>query len=501
MTAPLPVVAIVGRPNVGKSTLFNRIVGRRLALVEDRPGVTRDRNYEKAEHEGRRFLLVDTGGFEPDAEDRLLAQVRQQAQLAIEEAVAVVFVVDGTAGATSVDQELARMLRRSGKPVYVAVNKLDSSRREEEHLADWHRLGFEQTFPTSAEHGRGVGDLLDAILPHLGAAPPAPEVPPEEEPFVEEEEAPPEPAPRDKQAEEAARRSKPIRVAILGRPNVGKSTLLNALLGEERFITSPVAGTTRDPVDAELEVKGRKFVLTDTAGIRRKRAISLKVEAYSVIRALRAAEVSDVVVVLLDATELAVEQDTKIAGLAEEQGKPLLVVVNKWDLIEGNEQRREAFLQDLRWRMPWIAWAPVLFLSAKEGTGVKRVLSEAARLHDQATTRVPTPLLNRLLADIKDHHGLPVVQGVRARVYYIAQAGIRPPTFLVQTSRPDLVPPEYGRYVANKLREVFGLEVPIRLVFKKKASLRKPTPPKRAPGKAKPKPRGRPARSPARRRR
>ena len=452
-----PVVAIVGRPNVGKSTLFNRIVGRRVAIVEDLPGVTRDRNYLDTEHEGRAFTLVDTGGFEPDAEDRLIQQVRDQARLAIDEAQVVLLVVDGAAGPTGVDAEIAAQLRRSGKPIFLAVNKIDSTRREEEgFLAEFYAMGFERVHAVSAEHGRGVGDLLDAVVAAL-----------------------PEPLPEEAEEGAEAEADRPVRLAIIGRPNVGKSTLVNALVGEERFVTSPIAGTTRDPVDSEIVHGGRTFVITDTAGIRRKRSIAARVEAYSVVRALKAAEASDVVVLLLDATEFAVEQDAKIAGLAEEQGKPLVVVVNKWDRIEGSPEKMRKFREDLLWRMPFLSWCPVIFTSALTGDRVQAVLDQAARLYDQASTRVPTPVLNRLLEEIAAHHGLPLVRGVRARVYYIAQVGVRPPTFVVQTNRPDLVPPEYKRYVANKLRETFGLQVPLRLVFKRKASLRPPRAPRR----------------------
>ncbi|AKU90955.1 ribosome biogenesis GTPase Der [Vulgatibacter incomptus] len=466
----MPVVAIVGRPNVGKSTLFNRIIGKRVAIVEDLPGVTRDRNYFEAEHGGRRFLLVDTGGFEPDTPDRLIQQVRDQAQLAIDEAQAVLLVVDGHEGPTGVDVDIASMVRRSGKPLFLAVNKIDSFKREEEgFLSEFHRFGIDRILPVSAEHGRGTEDLLDAVMTAL---PPAPE--PEPVPEALDEEA------TEEVVEDLAAR--PIRLAIIGRPNVGKSTLVNQLIGEERFVTSPIAGTTRDPVDAELEHKGRHFILTDTAGIRRKRSIAMRVEAYSVVRALKAAEASDVVVMLLDATEMAVEQDLKIASLAVEQGKPVIVVVNKWDLVAGDAKKAQTFRDDLVWKMPFLAFAPSIFVSALTGAHVKGVLDRAVRLFDQASSRVPTPKLNRLLEDISNHHGLPVVGGQRARVYYIAQVGIRPPTFVVQTNRPDLVPPEYRRYVANKLREVFELEVPLRLVFKRKASLRPP--PKRVKEKA-----------------
>lgn len=475
-TSAKPVVAIVGRPNVGKSTLFNRIVGRRIAIVENVPGVTRDRNYHEVEIEGRKVLLVDTGGFEPDSTDRMMQQVRDQARLAIDEAQVVLLVVDGVEGPSGVDLEIAEALRKSGKPIFLVVNKIDSPRREVEgFLPEFHGLGFDHVFAVSAEHARGVAELLDSVLDAL------PEPQPPEETVAEEEEG----------EEDGS-----IRLAIIGRPNVGKSTLINRLIGEERLITSPEAGTTRDPVDAELEYEGRRFVLTDTAGIRRKRSIAMRMEAFSVLRAFRAVESSDVVAVLLDATEPAVDQDLKILGLAEEQGKPLLVVVNKWDQIEADEAKRQEFLEHLLWRVPFLAYAPKLFVSALTGEKVGQVLRQAMRLYDQASNRVPTPPLNRLLTEISGHHALPVVRGVRAKVYYIAQVAVRPPTFVVQTSRPDLVPPDYRRYVSNRIRSMFQLEVPIRLIFKRKASLR---PPPKNLGKSKPKPKLEKGRSRARR--
>lgn len=471
-----PVVAIVGRPNVGKSTLFNRIAGRRIAIVEDVPGVTRDRNYYDVEFDGREMILVDTGGFEPDNPDRLMQQVRDQARLAIDEALVVLFVVDGFEGPSGVDMEIADLLRKSGKPIYLVVNKIDSVKREREgFLAEFHGLGFDRVFPVSAEHARGVGELLEQVVELFPPAPEAAEAEEAAEAFPEElpEELPEEELPKE------------IRLAIIGRPNVGKSTLINRLIGEERLVTSPVAGTTRDAVDASLAFGGREFVLTDTAGIRRKRSIAARMEAFSVLRAFRAVEGADVVAVLLDATEPAVEQDLKILGLAEEKGKPLVVVVNKWDLIEADEAKRKAFLDHLHFRVPFLQFAPKIFVSALTGEKVETVLRQAARLFDQASLRVPTPKLNRLLNEISGHHALPVVKGVRAKVYYVAQVGVRPPSFVIQTNRPDLVPPEYRRYVANRIRDVYGFEVPIRLIFKRKASLR---PPPKAEGKPKPKP-------------
>lgn len=457
-TLDRPVVAIVGRPNVGKSTLFNRLVGRRVAIVEDTPGVTRDRNYHEVLHEGREILLVDTGGFEPDNPDRLMQQVRDQARLAIDEAQAVIFVVDGVQGPSAVDEEIAELLRRSGKPIFLAVNKIDSPKRETEgFLPEFFAMGFSHVAPISAEHARGVGDLFDAVVASL----PAP-LPPAEIEEAEEE------------AEEA------IRLAIVGRPNVGKSTLINRLIGEERLITSPVAGTTRDTVDAGLEFEGRSFILTDTAGIRRKRSIAMRMEAFSVFRAFKAVERSDVVAVLLDATEPAVDQDLKILGLADERSKPVIVVVNKWDQVEADAERRQAFLDFLDQRLPFLSFAPRVFISALTGAKVHMVLRLAARLYDQASARLPTPLLNRILEEISGHHALPVVQGVRARLYYIAQVGVRPPTLVIQTNRPDLIPDAYRRHVANRLRETFELQIPIRLIFKRKASLRPRTTGKKA---------------------
>lgn len=456
--ASKPVVAIVGRPNVGKSTLFNRIVGRRVAIVEDTPGVTRDRNYHEVERGGRTVLLVDTGGFEPDNPDRLMQQVRDQARLAIDEADAVIFVVDGIQGPTAVDQEIADLLRRSGKSVFLAVNKIDSPKREVRGaFSEFFGLGFGHVAPVSAEHARGVDDLFDAVVASL-----------------------PEPLAIEEPAEELEEGERPIRLAIVGRPNVGKSTLVNQLIGEERLITSPVAGTTRDPVDAELEFEGRHFVLTDTAGIRRKRSIAMRMEAFSVFRAFQAVERSDVVAVLIDATEPAVEQDLRILGLADERSKPVIVVVNKWDQVEASEEKREAFLELLDRRLPFLSFAPRVFISALTGSKVNSVLRHAMRLHDQASTRLPTPLLNRVLQEISGHHALPVVRGVRARLYYIAQVGIRPPTLVIQTNHPELIPDAYRRHVQNRIRDTFDLQVPIRLVFKRKASLRPRTAGKKA---------------------
>ena len=341
-----PLVALVGRPNVGKSTLFNRLAGRHAAIVEDVPGVTRDRNYADCNWDGRELSVVDTGGFEPDSRDPLMTLARRQAQLAVDEAAAVVLVVDGREGLTSVDRAVADLLRRSGKPLFVAVNKVDTARTEEEiPLAEFYELGFGEVHALSAEHARGVGELVDAVIEKLAlpVAPPAPEDDERAEPV---------------EVSEAERPRGDIRLAIVGRPNVGKSTLVNALLGEERFVVSDVPGTTRDAIDSIVEHKGQRFVVTDTAGIRRKRSIAQNVEAYSVVRSMKAIDRAEVVACLLDATEAGVEQDARLLGLVAEKGKALVVVVNKWDVAEREGATQDWYRKELLKRLPFVAFAP-----------------------------------------------------------------------------------------------------------------------------------------------
>jgi GTP-binding protein len=451
-------VALVGRPNVGKSTLFNRLAGRRQAIVEDVPGVTRDRNYADVDWDGRALSVVDTGGFEPDSPDRLVAQVQGQAQLAVDEAAAVVLVVDGREGLTAVDRAVADLLRRSGKPLFVAVNKIDSARTEETApLAEFHALGFGEVHPVSAEHGRGVGELADAVVARLGLPPAAP-------------------APGEAEEAEVSEADRPrgdVRLAIVGRPNVGKSTLVNALLGEERLVVSEVPGTTRDAIDAVVEHGGRRFVVTDTAGIRRKRSIAQKVEAYSVMRAMRAIDGAEVVACLLDAGEAGVEQDARLLGLVVEKGKALLVVVNKWDLAERAGATHAWYREELHRRLPFAAFAPMLFVSARERRGVRRVLERAGRLVDQYRARFPTPALNELLESIQVEHPAPLARGHPVKLYYVAQVAYAPPTFVVQCNRPEAIGPPYRRFVENRFREAFGLEVPMRLVFRERRRRRR----------------------------
>jgi len=461
-----PVIALVGRPNVGKSTLFNRLVGRRLAIVQDVPGVTRDRNYADLVWQGRSMSLVDTGGFEPESRDRLMQQVRQQAQLATEEAAAVVLVVDGREGLTNVDRSVADMLRRGKKPLFVAVNKVDTAKTEGEiPLAEFYELGFGDVFSVSAEHGRGTEELLEAIVAAIGLQPAPP--PPEFEPFADEEEEP-------EEVSEHQRPTGDIRIAIVGRPNVGKSTFVNTLLGKERFVVSEVAGTTRDAIDSLVVHDGQRFVVTDTAGIRRKATISTTVESYSVVRAMKAMDDAEVVAVMLDATEAGVDQDAKLLALVLEKAKALVVVVNKWDVAEKEGATQDWYRQELGKRLPFVAFAPMVFVSAKKGTGVGSVLDRAARLVEQFRARFPTPQLNELLERVQEEHPAPSAGGRPVKLFYIAQVAYAPPTFVINCGRPEAIGDSYRRYVENRFRQAFGLEVPMRLVFRERKRRKRP---------------------------
>lgn len=440
-SAARPILAIVGRPNVGKSTLFNRIAGKRLAIVEDVPGVTRDRNYADVDWEGRPFTLVDTGGFLPEPDNELLGRVRDQALLAVQEAEVILLVVDGMSGLTNGDQEIAGLLRKSGKAVFLAVNKLDSARREEEgFFTDFYRLGLKEVFPVSAEHGRGIADFMERVVENF---------PPREEYAREHEEI--------------------CRVAIVGRPNVGKSTLVNRLLGEERFVVSEVPGTTTDSHEARLEYAGRSLVLVDTAGLRRKRSIAQKVEQFSVMRSLSAIDRAQVVVLVLDATELAVEQDARIAGIALEKGKAIVVFINKWDLVAGTAREAE-FRNELKIQMPFLNWAPVVLGSAKTGKHILQIVERAGEVHEHRRTRLPTPLLNDFLERIIDEHPAPLAPGGNpVRMFYIAQVAMGPPTFAITCNRPEAVTNDYKRFIVNRMRDAFGLRVPIVILLKPKS--------------------------------
>ncbi|MBU8894758.1 ribosome biogenesis GTPase Der [Corallococcus sp. H22C18031201] len=439
-----PLVAIVGRPNVGKSTLFNRLAGRRIALVEDLPGVTRDRHYADAEWADRAFTLIDTGGFVPGEKDTLLSQVREQAQLAVEECDAIIFVADARVGLTSDDEAVASYLRKSGKPVVVAANKLDNESGQMQALAaEFFRVGLGEVQAISAEHNLGVASLMDAVVAKL---------PPKEE--GEDAEAPPDDG--------------TIRVAIIGRPNVGKSTLVNAILKEKRVVASDVPGTTRDPIDSAITYKEKKLILTDTAGIRRKKTIAHRVEQYSVVAAMKVLERSDVAVLLMDATEPAVDQDAKLAGLTADRGRALVIVVNKWDLVTTDQRKQDTYREDLKLALKFVGYAPVIFTSALTGSKVEKVVDLAVEMAEQFRFRAPTPQLNRLLEHMVDNNPAPIVRGKPLRLYYIAQVGIAPPTFALTCNVPEGVPDMYKRYITNQIRKTFDLRVPIRLLFRER---------------------------------
>lgn len=422
------LVAIVGRPNVGKSTLFNRLVGRRTAIVLDTPGVTRDRNYGEVSWRGRDFVVVDTGGFEPLATEGIEAQVRNQANLAIDEADAVVLMFDAQAGCTPDDKELFKVLRQSGRPFLVVVNKIDGQKHEN-HLYDFYELGIEPLYPISAEHGRGVGDFLDALIEYV------PEEPEEER--GEEDE---------------------IRLAVVGRPNVGKSSLINKLLGMERALVSEAPGTTRDSIDTTFEFEGQTFVAIDTAGIRRKARVKDRVESYSALRALRSLERCDVACLLLDGDQGITEQDVRIAGYIEEAGRGLVLLVNKWDLIDKDTGTAGQWVLALREQMPFVSYAPVLFISALTGQRINRLLPAVVEVAKQHRRRVTTSELNSCIEKALYRHRPPHYRGRPVKVFYAAQIGIRPPTFALVVNYPEGVKTSYLRYLVNQLRETFGFE-------------------------------------------
>ena len=435
-----PLIAIVGRPNVGKSMLFNKLVGQRLSIVEDTPGVTRDRLYAEAEWRNRKFDLVDTGGIEPSADSQILAFMRQQAEIAIQHATVILFVCDIKTGLTASDQEVANMLLRSQKPVVLAVNKMDQVGITNPDIYEFYNLGLGDPIAVSAVHGHGTGDLLDACMEYF---------PPEDE---EEEE------------------DDVIKVAVIGKPNVGKSSLVNRILGEQRVIVSDMAGTTRDAVDSYFENQKGKYLFIDTAGMRKKSKVDDRIEKFSVLRATMAIERADVCLILVDANEGVTEQDTKVAGLAHEAGKACIIVVNKCDAIEKDDKTMDHMRQDIRRDLSYMTYAPIVFISALTGQRVDRLFDLINYVNDQASLRITTGMLNTVLADATARVQPPTDKGRRLKIYYMTQIGIKPPHFVCFCNDAKLFHFSYQRYLENQIRSTFGLEgTPVRLTIRQKS--------------------------------
>jgi len=434
-----PIVAVVGRPNVGKSTFFNQIVGKRISIVDDQPGVTRDRIYADAEWLNRKFTLVDTGGLDPESDDELLVKMRRQVEIAIDTADVIIFLVDGQVGVTPADHQIANLLRKTRKPVVVAVNKIDNF-EDEAMVADFFSLGLGEPMGISAVHKRGIGDLLDKVVKYLP------------DKGIDEEE------------------DQMIKIAVVGRPNVGKSSLVNRILGEERVIVSDIPGTTRDAIDTPFEVDGKKYLIIDTAGIRRKSRINEALERYSVLRALAAIRRCDVVLMMLDATQPVAEQDAKIAGLAIEEGKATVIVVNKWDLIEKDTYTMEEYKNRILQKLGFIAYAPMVFISAKTGQRTNRILELVDEVYSRYTMRVSTGVLNDCISDATAVAAPPSEKGRMLKIYYATQVSVKPPTFVLFVNDPELMHESYQRYLENYLRKTFDLTgTPIRLLVRQRS--------------------------------
>jgi len=430
------IVAIVGRPNVGKSTLFNRLVGQRRAIVDDMPGVTRDRNYATVTRYEEPFILVDTGGFEPVTDDRLLQQMREQSQIAMAEADVILFVMDGRQGLTPADREVAEMLRKVDKPVFYLVNKIDGEKLEIAS-SDFYELGIESMHTISAEHNRGINDLVEelmGILPHVS---------------------------QDDNDDEATK------IAVVGRPNVGKSSLVNKLLGFERSVANPTAGTTRDSIDTYFTCNKKRYQLIDTAGIRRKGKTTEKLEKFSVVDSLRSIERGDVVLIVINAEDGVTEQDSKIAGYAYEAGKACIFVVNKWDALSKDNASVGKFVDRIRTEFKYLPFAPIIFVSAATGQRVAKIIPEVDKVMAQYARRVTTSELNKVFSEATEAKHAPLASGRRVKFYFATQVGIKPPTFVIFTNQPEGIHFSYERYLANRFREAFGFEgTPIRLLFR-----------------------------------
>lgn len=434
-----PIVAIVGRPNVGKSTLFNKLIGKRVSIVDDTPGVTRDRIYGDTEWKGRKIMLIDTGGIEPDSDDTILSGMRAQAELAVETASVIIFVTDLKSGVTAADEEIAAMLRKSGKPILLCVNKCDAVGDMPPEFYEFYNLGLSEPIGVSSVHGHGTGDLLDAVmenLPDLSFS--------DEDPDT-------------------------IEVAVIGKPNAGKSSLVNKISGEERSIVSDIAGTTRDAIDTLVENKFGRFNFIDTAGLRRKSKIEDKIEKYSVLRAKMAIERANVCVIMIDGTDGFTEQDSKVAGLALEQGKACIIVVNKWDIVEKDGQTMDSYRKKLAVDFSFMSFAPIIFISAKTGQRIDKLFELIKYVHAQNAMRISTGKLNDILADATSRVQPPTDKGKRLRIYYMTQASTCPPTFVCFCNNKDLFHFSYQRYLENQIRSVFGLEgTPVKFVIRER---------------------------------
>lgn len=434
-----PIVAVVGRPNVGKSTLFNKLVGRRLSIVDDTPGVTRDRIYGDCEWLNHNFLLIDTGGIEPTSDDIILSQMRRQAQLAIDSADVIIFVTDIRTGVVATDEEVAAMLLKSGKPIVLCVNKCDTIGEPPMEFYEFYNLGLGEPIRVSSVHGHGTGDLLDEVIQYF----------PEEDENEEDDDR--------------------IKVAVIGKPNVGKSSLINAIAGEDRAIVSDIAGTTRDATDTLIKNKFGKFVFIDTAGIRRKSKVEEAIEKYSVLRARMAVERATVCVIMIDAQEGFTEQDSKVAGIAHDLGKACIIAVNKWDAVEKDGKTMDSYRKKLMNDFSFMSYAPIIFISAKTGQRLDRLFELIKYVDSQNAMRISTGKLNDILAEATARVQPPTDKGRRLKIYYITQASTRPPTFVCFVNRKDLFHYSYQRYIDNQIREVFGLEgTPTKMVIRER---------------------------------
>lgn len=436
-----PIVAVVGRPNVGKSTFFNRVSGKRISIVEDTPGVTRDRIYAEAEWTGNTFTLIDTGGIEPFSNDVIIKQMRMQAQLAIDTADVIIFMLDGREGITVADHEVANLLRKANRPTLVVVNKVETKDLEN-NIFEFYNLGLGDPIAISAQQGLGLGDLLDDVVELF---------------------------PEDKNSQEEDDK---LKIAVIGKPNAGKSTLINKLLGEERVIVSDIPGTTRDAIDTFFQYKGEDYILIDTAGVRRKSKIKENIERYSVVRSFTGIERSDVCLLVVDAQEGLTEQDTKIAGYAHEEGKASVIIVNKWDRIEKDTKTMDLFRKEIREKLTFMSYAPILFISAKTGQRVHRIMELVNYVSNQHSTRISTGMLNEVIGEAVLFNQPPADKGKKLNILYSTQASVKPPTFILFVNDVKLMHFSYQRYIENQIRKSFGFEgTPIRFIIRERNKL------------------------------